>query len=163
MAGVTQRATVVHTDDVAWWHTRFDWAELLLDEIIEPFQAGRHVMFQPPAWKQRGREGAINVHPESSVLIVEGVGCSRIEVAPWLDASVWVQADEKVLAKRNAARITSGETTSAGVAGWMSEEWPFLTADRPWERATKIVAGTPDVRYDEVLEVLVGSPFPQGE
>ena len=163
MAGVTQRAAVVHTDDVAWWHSRFDWADLLLDGIIEPFQAGQQVVFRPPAWKERGREGAINVHPESSVLIVEGVGCSRIEVARWLDASVWVQADERVLDKRNAARIASGETTSAGVAGWMSEEWPFLAADRPWERATKIVAGTPEVRNDEVVEVLVASPFPQGK
>lgn len=79
MAGATQRAAVVHTDDVAW--SRFDWAELLLDEIIEPFQAGQQVMFRPPAWKERGREAAINVAPESSVLIVEGVGCSRLEVA----------------------------------------------------------------------------------
>ena len=159
MASVTQRAAVVHADDVAWWHSRFDWVELLLDGIIKPFQAGRQVVFRPPAWKGRGREGAINVNPESSVLIVEGVGCSRLEVARWLDASVWVQADEKVLAKRNAARIASGETTSAGVAGWMSEELPFLAADRPWERATKIVAGTPELRYDEVAEVLVASPF----
>ena len=163
MAGVTQRAAVVHTDDLAWWHSRFDWAQLLLDGVIEPFQAGQPVVFRPPAWKERGREGAINVHPESSVLIVEGVGCSRLKVAPWLDASVWVQADEKVLAMRNAARIASGETTSAGVAGWMSEEWPLLAADRPWERATKIVAGTPEVPHDEVAEVLVASPFSQGE
>lgn len=163
MAGVTPRAAVVHTDDVAWWHSRFDWVDLLLDGIIEPFQTGQQVVFRPPAWKERGREGAINVPPESSVLIVEGVGCSGLEVARWLDASVWVQADEKVLAKRNAARIATGETTSAGLAGWMSEEWPFLAADRPWERASEIVAGTPEAPYDEVAEVLVASPFPQGE
>ena len=163
MASVTPSVSVVHTDDVASWHSRFNWAELLFDGIIEPFHAGRQVVFRPPAWKERGREGAIYVHPDTSVLIVEGVGCSRRESARWFDASVWVQADEKVIAKRNAARIASGETTSAGVAGWMSEELPFLAADKPWERATKIVAGTPELRYDEVAEVLVASPFTQAE
>ncbi len=74
MASVTQRAAVVHTDDVAWWHSRFDWVELLLDGILEPFQAGRQVMFRPPGWKERGRDGAINISPETSALIVEGVG-----------------------------------------------------------------------------------------
>jgi hypothetical protein len=161
MASVTERAAVVHTDDVAWWHSRFDWVQILLDGIIEPFQAGRQVMFRPPPWNERGRDGAINVSPEASVLIVEGVGSSRSESAGWYDASVWLQADENVIAKRNAARIASGETTSAGVAGWMSEEIPFLAADRPWQRATKIVAGTPELRYDEAEEVLVASPFPQ--
>lgn len=163
MASVTQRAAVVHTDDVAWWHSRFDRVELLLDGIIEPFQAGRQVIFRPPAWKERGRDGAINISLETSVLIVEGVGSSRRESAGWFDASVWLQADEKVIAERNAARIASGETTSAGVAGWMSEEIAFLAADRPWQRATKIVAGTPELRYDEAAEVLVASSFPQAE
>jgi hypothetical protein len=163
MASVTQHAAVVHTDDLAWWHSRFDWVELLLDGIIEPFLAGREVMFRPPAWTERGREGAINVHPERSVLIIEGVGSSRRESAGWIDASVWVQADEAIIAKRNVARIASGETTSAGLAGWMSEELPFLAADRPWQRATKIVAGTPELSYEEVEEVLVASPFPQAK
>ena len=163
MASVTQRAAVVHTDDLAWWHSRFDWVELLLDGIIEPFLAGRQVMFRPPAWKERGRQGAIDVYPETPVLIIEGVGSSRGEIAGWIDASVWVQADEAIIARRNAARIASGETTSAGVAGWMSEELPFLGADRPWQRATKIVAGTPELSYDDVEEVLVASPFPQAK
>ena len=92
------------------------------------------------------------------MLIVEGVGCSRSDVARWFDASVWVQADELVLAERNAARIASGETSSAAVAGWMSEELPFLAEDRPWERATKVVAGSPELRYDETTEVLVAFP-----
>lgn len=106
--GGCDAAAVVHTDDVAWWHSRSDWAELLLDEIIEPFQAGQPVAFRLSAWKERDRKGALNVRPESSVLIVEGVGCSRLGVARWLDASVRVQADETVIAKRNAARIASG-------------------------------------------------------
>ncbi len=161
LAREAQHAEVVHTDDIAWWHSRFAWMELLLDGIIEPFRAGRPVAFRPLAWEERGREGGIIVPAETSVLIVEGVGCSRCDVARWFDASVWVQADELVLAERNADRIASGETSSAGVAEWMSEELPFLAEDRPWERATTIVAGTPELRYDETTEVLVALPVPK--
>ena len=37
----------------------------------------------------------------------------------------------------------------------MTEELPFLATDRPWERATIIVAGTPDVAYDSVGAVVI--------
>ena len=160
LASEAQHAGIVHTDDIAWWHSRFAWMELLLEGVIEPFRAGRPVAFRPPAWKERGREGGITVPAETSVLIVEGVGCSRGGVARWFDTSVWVQADESVLAERNAARVASGETSSAGVAGWMDEELPFLAEDRPWERATTVVAGTPELRYDETTEVLLALRLP---
>ena len=38
---------------------------------------------------------------------------------------------------------------------WMIEELPFLAADRPWERATIIVAGTSDITHDPVGEVVI--------
>jgi hypothetical protein len=28
-------ATTVHTDDVAWWHSCFDWAELLTERVLD--------------------------------------------------------------------------------------------------------------------------------
>ena len=27
---------VVHTDDIAWWHSRFGWADLLIGGILAP-------------------------------------------------------------------------------------------------------------------------------
>jgi hypothetical protein len=33
---------------------------------------------------------------------------------------------------------------------WMSEELPFLTVDRRWERAIVIVSGTPRLDHDPV-------------
>jgi len=41
----------------------------------------------------------------------------------------------------------------------MTEEIPFLAADRPWERATIIVAGTPDVPHDPTREVVIAAPL----
>ena len=36
----------------------------------------------------------------------------------------------------------------------MTEEIPFLAA-HPWERATIIVAGTPDITHDAIGEVVI--------
>ena len=29
-------AEVVHTDDIAWWHSRFGWDDLMIDGVLEP-------------------------------------------------------------------------------------------------------------------------------
>lgn len=163
LADVAVRSTVVHTDDIAWWHSRFGWSDLLTQGVIEPFRAGETVAFRPPAWDDRGREGSITVPVETSLLIIEGVGSSRQELAAWVNASVWMQADEDAIAERNAARIEAGEATSAGLAGWMSEELPFLADDRPWERATAVVAGTGELASKDGAEVRVaGQVWPDG-
>src|SRR6476646_264266 len=41
-------SAVVHTDDIAWWHSRFGWAGLLIDGILVPFHRGELVSFRPP-------------------------------------------------------------------------------------------------------------------
>ena len=46
---------------------------------------------------------------------------------------------------------------------WMTEEIPFLAADHLWERATTIVAGTPDITHDPIGEVVIAPPLPQGK
>ena len=30
-------SAVVHTDDIAWWHSRFGWADLLIEGVLVPF------------------------------------------------------------------------------------------------------------------------------
>lgn len=54
-------SAVVHTDDIAWEHSRFGWADLLVDGILVPVRQGRAVSFRPPRWAEHGREGSINV------------------------------------------------------------------------------------------------------
>jgi uridine kinase len=106
-------ATTVHTDDVAWWNSCFDWAELLAEGVLAPLRRGRSVAYRPPAWDERDRPGAIEVPVTASLLIVEGVGAGRRELADLIDGIVWVQADLDVTHRRDAARITSGETDEA--------------------------------------------------
>src|SRR3954452_4434327 len=33
---VVAGSTVVHTDDIAWWHSRFGWDDLLVNGILTP-------------------------------------------------------------------------------------------------------------------------------
>src|SRR5580700_4137258 len=54
---VVAGSAIVHTDDIAWWHSRFGWADLLIDGVLLPARAGQPVTFRPPQWDQRQRPG----------------------------------------------------------------------------------------------------------
>ena len=43
-------AVVIHTDDIAWEHSRFGWADLLIEGILVPVHQGRAVSYRPPRW-----------------------------------------------------------------------------------------------------------------
>jgi hypothetical protein len=155
LAAAVPGAGVVHTDDIAWWHAAFDWADLLAAGVLEPVRSGRAVAYRPPAWDARDRPGAVRVPAGLELLIVEGVGSSRRALAHLLDAGVWVQSDLAELERRDAVRVQAGEISPEDDASWMAEEGPFLAADRPWERAGLVVAGTPGLRYDPATELVV--------
>lgn len=151
-------AAVVHTDDIAWWHSRFGWADLLIDGVLDPARAGLAVSHRPPAWRERQRQGAIEVPVGCPLLIIEGVGASRRESASLTDVAIWVQADEAEAERRSLARVGRPEQspTMQHLRDWMAEEVPFLAERRPWEHADLIVCGTPEAD-------LVGDEEAEGE
>lgn len=140
------RAAVVHTDDLAWHHSFFGWADLLADGVLLPWRAGRDVAHVPPGWAPHGRAGAVEVPAGVDLLLVEGVGAGRREVAGLLDAVVWVQSDHVLARERGLARdVASGvdgdpAQTVAFWDEWEREERPFVAGQRPWERARVIAS-----------------------
>ncbi len=154
------RSAVVHTDDIAWSHSRFGRANLLIEGILEPVHQGWAVSYRPPRWAEYGREGSIEVPADCPLLIIEGDGAGRKEVAHLLDALIWVQSDEREAERRVLARI--GKPNEAPTLGhhreWMAEERPFNIAQRTWERADVIVCGTPQVPCDPDTEVVLAPP-----
>ena len=164
LAGRLQNAVpgsaVVHTDDIAWWYSRFGWAGLLADGILVPARAGYPVRYRPPPWDERGRAGAIEVPAGSPLLIVEGVGAARRECAHLTDVAIWVQSDEQETEYRNLARVgqIDGMPTEQDHRDWMAEEIPFQASQRPWERADLIVCGTPQTPYDPATELVIAPP-----
>jgi hypothetical protein len=161
-------SAVVHTDDIAWAHSRFGWDDLLIEGILVPVRRGEAVSYRPPRWAEHGREGSINVPAGCPLLIIEGDGAGRREVAPLIDALIWVQSDERQAERRRLARdrdpdaldLANKPLGGAPVdhAGWMAEEIPFNAAQRTWERADVIVCGTPQIPCDPGTGVVVARP-----
>jgi hypothetical protein len=160
-------SAVVHTDDIAWEHSRFGWSDLLADGILVPVHQGRAVSYRPPRWAEHGREGSIDVPAGCPLLIIEGDGAGRREVGHLLDALIWVQSDEREAGRRALARAARADAidsanrpadgSPADDAGWMAEEIPFNADQRTWERADLVVCGTPEIPYDPATEIVVAS------
>ena len=164
-------AVVIHTDDIAWAHSRFGWADLLIDGILAPVHEGRAVSYRPPRWEEHGREGSIEVPADCPLLIIEGDGAGRREVTHLLDILIWVQADEREAARRAADRVANpppADLANKAVdgapfdeEGWMAEEIPFNAAQRTWERADIVVCGTPEIPHDPCTEIVIARDHPE--
>jgi energy-coupling factor transporter ATP-binding protein EcfA2 len=155
LAQVLPRAAVLHSDDLAWHHSLFDWRELLVEGVLRPLWAGQVVDYRPPPWVERGRTGSIQLPAGTQTVILEGVGASRRDLADLVDAAVWVETDEPERARRDEERIAAGEVTREVYDSWMAAENPFIAADRPWTRADAIVAGNSPLPHDPVSQVVV--------
>lgn len=158
LRAVTPGADVVHTDDIAWWHSRFGWDDLMIAGVLEPLHRRESVHYQPPAWAPRNRSGHIDVSAAAPLVIIEGVGASRREVVPLIDAATWVQSDFVEAERRGIVRDGDDEATRRWHE-WMAEELPFLAADKPWERADVIVGGSDQIEHDPEVEVVVAPAF----
>ena len=151
-------SAVVHTDDVAWNHAYFDWGAVLAGNILRPLHRGEAVDFRPAAWAAHDRPGSITVPAGADIVWVEGTGVVREELAPWLDASVWMQGDLGEQERLLAARDGDSPEQAEHVANWLREELPFLLREQPWARATMIVAGPPHLDHDPRTELVVAPP-----
>jgi uridine kinase len=146
-------APVVHTDDIAWWHSFFDWWPLLLEGVLAPLAAGQEVRYRPPAWDTRQRPGAVEVSPADAV-VIEGVGAARRELADHIDYAVWVDTPRQLAMDRGLAR--PGESLEFW-REWETAEEDHLERDRPWTRADLLVsthssAADPSRRMVQVIE-----------
>jgi hypothetical protein len=144
LARVMPPAAVVHSDDVAWGHSRFGWDDLMIDGVLGPLRAGKAVHYRPPGWDNDVREGCLDIAGGNETVIVEGVGVGRRSLAPLVDVLVWVQCDYGEARRRGLRRDMAelGRTPDEAARvwdEWEAEEVPFLLQDRPWERAHFVV------------------------
>ncbi|HEY0534687.1 MAG TPA: hypothetical protein VGD29_24130 [Actinoplanes sp.] len=155
---VVADAAIVHTDDVAWNHAYFDWGAVLAENILQPLRQGAAVNFRPEAWAAHDRPGSITVPAGAGFVFVEGTGVIREELAPWLDASVWMQGDLDEQERRLLARDGDSPDQLEHVANWLREELPFLACEQPWARATMIVGGPAQIDHDPDNELVIAPP-----
>lgn len=157
LRGALPAASVVHIDDVAWGHSFFGWVDLLMTMILEPVRRGERVRFHPEAWSQRGREGFIDVPEHRRVVLIEGVGAGRRDLACAVDATIWVQSDAVKARLRGIARDGGDEAAESFWEEYAAAERPFLAHHRPWEHANLVIAGTPQLRHDPQNELVVAA------
>lgn len=138
-----ERAVAVHTDDVAWHHSVSGWDDLLKLGVLEPARTGEAVSYRPPAWDARRRPGAIHVPAGTELLVVEGVGAGRRELASCVDGTIWVQSDLNETLARDRERVAAGEISLSAYDDWMQQERPFQADQKTWIRAQQIVCGSP--------------------
>ena len=160
LARAAAHVAVVHTDDIAWNHSFFDWHDLLVDGVLSRLRReGPPLAFRPPAWDVRHRSGSVEVPADTEVLVVEGVGACREQLHSWFDATVWIQSDADLAYRRVLAR---GDDPVEFVDDWTAQEVPFLANDRPWARATVFVSGqSPSLASGRLL--IAGGPRWSGE
>jgi hypothetical protein len=159
LRALTPGAQVVHTDDIAWWHSRFGWDDLMISGVLEPLLRGEAAHYQPPAWAARGRTGHLDVPADAPMVVIEGVGASRRELAHLIDAAIWVQSDFVEAERRGILRDGGDEEAVRGWHEWMAEELPFLAADKPWERADVIVGSSNQIAHNPEVEVAIATAF----
>lgn len=142
---------VIHTDDVAWHHSFFDWTETLVTNLLRPLRdEGLPVSFTPSPWVERGRPGRIDIPDGTRIVVVEGVGAARAELSDWLDATIWVETSPELA----MGRTRELDREPAGfVEDWMRAENAHLQRDQPWMRATAIVRGGDPAPCDGTVRV----------
>jgi hypothetical protein len=150
-------SAVLHTDDVAWNHSVLAWDDLFRDGILAPLRTGAAVRYRPPDWERLGRPGAIELDA-CEVLIVEGVGASRLALADDVDLSLWVETPEPIRLARDDLRLPHEEITPEGYVSWLAEEHDHFLRDRPWLRARWWVDGCPPQDVDSEAFVVVADP-----
>ncbi|WP_433651427.1 uridine kinase family protein [Micromonospora zamorensis] len=158
LARMEANSAIVHTDDVAWNHACFDWGAILVENILRPLHRGEPVDFRPDAWVRHARAGSIAIPAGTDVVWVEGTGIIREELLPWLDASVYVQGDLDEQERLLVARDGDSPEQQEHVTNWLREELPFMLRERPWSRATLIVAGPSRIDHDPDTELVVAPP-----
>ena len=144
-----------------WWEPMWQWAPLAIDGVFEALRRGQGVALVPPMWREKGREGSIEIPQDTEVVIFEGVGASQIAFAEYLDASIWVQSDYLVARRLGLARdIAHGGNGDAEESERFWDEWDasecaFLEEDMPWHRADFTVLGTSERPEAQVTQKAV--------
>jgi hypothetical protein len=83
----------------------FDWSALIVEGVLAPIRRGEAVAFRPPPWDARRRPGAVTVPAGCPLVLVEGVGIGRRDLAGYFDALVWMQADRRRRGDRRPVRL----------------------------------------------------------
>jgi uridine kinase len=140
IAAAVPTAAVVHVDDFAGPRVpEWDWPRLR-SQVLEPLLAGRAARYQRWEWN-RDVPGEWHEIPAGRPVVVEGVSCTRSELAaPWA-LQIWVDAPREVRLARALER-DGAAMLPHWLEVWMPSEEAYIARERPQERVDLVVCGT---------------------
>ncbi|VTR78484.1 uridine kinase [Cellulomonas hominis] len=132
-------AQVVHMDDLyaGWTGLDGDLWPRLSAQVLEPLRRGRPGRFQRYDWEAGRFADWVDV-PVPDVLVLEGCGSGRRDVAPVLGVLVWVEAEPATRLERGLARDGAGARP----------HWERWMRDEAAHFAREGTRGRADVRVD---------------
>lgn len=139
VAALDPGAQVVHMDDLYDGWTGLDTVARQLSTLVRPLRLGRPGFYRRYDWHRGEFVETVDVEP-APLLVLEGVGSGRAELATMITVLVWVTAPRSLRRERGLAR--DGEAFAPQWDGWMRQEDAHFATQRTAERADVVVDGT---------------------
>lgn len=138
LAGVLEAAPIIPTDDFASWEIPLDWTPRFIEQVLLPLSRNEDVRYQRYDWVSRRLAEWITV-VRQPYLLVEGVGSSRLDFAPYLTFSIWIDTDRDERLRRGLQR--DGVEMTELWLRWMAEEDAYVAREAPGARADLVLRG----------------------
>ncbi len=134
-------ARVVHMDDLYDGWKGLGSVARQISTLVRPLALGRTGFYRRYDWHRGEFAETVDVEPVP-LLVLEGVGSGRAELATMITVLVWVTAPRPLRRERGLAR--DGEAFAPQWDGWMRQEDAHFATQRTAERADVVVDGTGD-------------------
>lgn len=136
LAALADDAVVIKIDDFVAWDDLTGWWPRFAAQVLQPLASGRPTRYQVRDWIHnefgRGLRGWKTARP-ASLVVLEGVTCSRIAAAPFLTYAIWVEAPDDVRIRRGLER--DGTDHLDVWRRWFAMEHEFFVPDATAARA----------------------------
>lgn len=130
-------ATLVHLDHIyPGWDGLAATPALVATQILAPLRRHEPAAFRQFDWEREDSGSLVAVQPARFV-IVEGAGSSVGPARPYVDLSVWLDADEPVRKARALGR--DGDAYRPHWQRWADQEQQMFSSDNTREHADMVL------------------------
>lgn len=140
-------AEIIHIDDFTGVGAKTDWYKALINKVINPSLNGAKLLSYPRAkwWPEHMPLPVVNQRV-TSVMIIEGVCSSRVELRSYMTVKVFVDTPRSICVERGVARDKgmggkSDEEILAQWHQWLKWDDQYFAKDDPKSAADIIVSG----------------------
>jgi uridine kinase len=116
--------------------------ERLRREVLEPLASGRSAAYRRYDW-EADAVGTERIDVQKPIVVVEGIYSSSATLAPFLDATVWVECPRGLRLARGLAR-DGEEARARWELDWMPGEDLYMKHEGPMQRAVFVCDGARD-------------------